>query len=151
MPIAGNRNIVGDAADDVLGNPTHAEVTVLVVILLGMAAGADVMSDFGPGCFPGIAEAQPFVGLLNLPAVLYFLVEEPELVADAVADGGNVQRGERLHVAGGKAAQSAVAQTGLGLVIQELVEALAEILQRRFDGLTNVVNIEQVAAQAAGR
>ena len=101
---AGDGNIVGDAAHDVLGNPAHAEVAMIVVILLGVSAVADVVRDFRARHLPRIAEAQPLVGLFNLPAVLYFLIEEAELVANAVADGRNIQRGERIHVAGGEAA-----------------------------------------------
>ena len=54
------------------------------------------------------------------------LVEDAVLVANAVADGGNVQRGERIHEAGGEPAESAVAEAGLLLLLDEDVEVEAE-------------------------
>jgi len=38
-----------------------------------------------PAQFPGIAVAQPMIGIFDLPAVLDFLVEDAVLIADAVA------------------------------------------------------------------
>ena len=43
---------------------------------------------------PGVAQVQPLVGDLHLPAVLYLLVENAVFIADAVTDGGNLQAGE---------------------------------------------------------
>ena len=43
--------------------------------------------------------AQPLVGDFVLPAVADDLIENSEFVADAIADGWNFDRGERIHVA----------------------------------------------------
>ena len=48
--------------------------------------------------------------MLDLVAVDEFLLEEAVLVVDAVADGGKVERGERVEEARGEAAEAAVAQ-----------------------------------------
>src|ERR1017187_6944027 len=64
----------------------------------------------GPLQRPGIAQPQPFVGRLHLPAVANLLVENPILIADAVANRRNIQRGQRIHKAGGQPPQPAVAQ-----------------------------------------
>ena len=58
---------------------------------------------------PGIAEAQPLVRDLDLPAVTNRLIEDPELVADAVADRRNIERRQRVHVTRGQPAQAAIA------------------------------------------
>lgn len=50
-----------------------------------------VVSNFRPHDFPGISKAQPFIGDLHLPAVADRLVEDSELITDAIADGGHFQ------------------------------------------------------------
>ena len=71
---------------------------------------------FGPRHFPGVAETQPLVRLLDLPAVDDFLLEDAELVADAVADRWNLQRGERIEETRGETTEAAVAQARFVLV-----------------------------------
>ena len=72
---------------------------------------------------PRVAGAQPAVGALDLPAVADVLVEDAELVAQAVADRGDVERGERVHVARGEAPEAAVAEAGLLLVLDAACRA----------------------------
>ena len=50
-----------------------------------------IAGDFRAHDFPGIAESQPLIRDLDLPAVADRLIEDSELVADAVADRRNVQ------------------------------------------------------------
>ena len=64
----------------------------------------------------GIAVAQPLVGLLDLPAVDDLLLEDAELVADAVAQRRHFERGQRIDEAGREAAEAAVAQARLVFV-----------------------------------
>ena len=72
-----------------------------------------------PGGRPGAAELprvaveRPVVGPLDLRAVAEGLLEDAEVVADAVADRGDVQRGHRVQQAGGEPAQAAVAEARL--------------------------------------
>ena len=124
--VSGDGNVVGDAANHVLRDPADTVVAMLVVEPLGVSTSADVMGDFGAGHFPRVAERQPLVSLLHLPAILNFLREEAEFVANAVTDRRHVEGGERLQVAGGKAAQTAVAESGLGLMGDQPVDALAK-------------------------
>src|SRR5262245_28055539 len=63
------------------------------------------------------------------------LVEDAELVANPVADGGDVKRRQRVHVARRQTAESTVAQTRLLLLFQNGAEVLPETRQgflRRF-------------------
>src|SRR5690606_8057674 len=53
------------------------------------AAKADQVADLGSLELPGIAEVQPGLGLLVLPAVDNGLAEQAMVVADAVAVGGD--------------------------------------------------------------
>ncbi len=52
-----------------------------------------------------------------------FLVEDAELVADPVTDGRDLQGGQGIHVTGGQAAQTAVAEARLFLLFQQVVQA----------------------------
>ena len=44
---------------------------------------------------------------------------------DAVADRGDIERGERVKVAGGQAAQPAIAQRRFGLAEDQLIQVEA--------------------------
>ena len=86
--VALNRGVVGDALDDPTGNPPDALVACIVGVELGVTAPVDRVMHVGLGDLPRVTVGQPVVGLLDLPAVVDLLVEDAELVADAVADGG---------------------------------------------------------------
>ena len=77
---------------------------------------------------PGVALLQPLVGDFHLPAVADLLVEDAELVADAVADRRHLERRERIQVAGGEPAEPAVAEARLFFQREQRVEVLAERL-----------------------
>src|SRR5262249_27006476 len=70
-----------------------------------------------------------------------------ELVADAVTDRRDIQSAQRLHVAGSEPAQSAITETGLGLMLKKFVEIQAKIGESGFNVVANIVNVEQIAAQ----
>ena len=86
---------------------------------LGVAAEPDGVLDLVAPDLPRVAVAQPAVGALDLPAVADVLIEDAELVAQAVADRRDVERRERVHVAGGEPAEAAVAEAGLLLVLDQ--------------------------------
>ena len=74
------------------------------------------------------------------------LLEDAELVADAVADRRPLEGGQRVEVARGQPAEAAVAQPRLRLARQHLVEILAEP-RERFARLRLDLEVEQVVAQ----
>ena len=102
--------------DHALGHPAHAVAAVLVRSGSVRPPKLDVEGDLGPRDLPRVAVAQPLVGHLDLPAVADLLVEDAELVADAVADRRDLERRERVHVAGGEPAEAAVAEARLLLL-----------------------------------
>jgi len=65
--------------------------------------------------FPGRTVFEPGVGRFDLAATLYALLEHAELVADAVAEGRQLQCRHAVEEARGQAAEAAVAQRGVGL------------------------------------
>ena len=119
------------------------QVAGFVAVGLGIAAELDFAGGVGGGDFPGVAELQPLVGVLDLPAVAEFLAEDAELVAQAVADGGHAEGGHGIHVAGGETAEAAVAETGLGLLVGERLEVDADGGER-FAALLGEAEVEQV-------
>ena len=144
--VALDGRVVGDAFQHSSRHPPGAVVAGLVGVVLGVAAPLDQVADIGFGDLPGVSVRQPVVGLLNLPAVADLLVEDAELVADAVADCRTLEGGQRVQVARRKPAQTAVAQSGLFLAGQDLVELLAHRPQRVLCRLLHL-EVQQVVAQ----
>jgi hypothetical protein len=101
---------------------------------------------FGPLQRPGIAQPQPFVGRLHLPAVANLLVEDAVLIANAVADRRNVQRGQRIHEARGQPPQSAVAQPRLLFLLDQHIQIDPQ-LPHRLLGLVVDPQVDQVVGQ----
>ncbi len=120
--MAENGGIVGEALQDLLGHPAHPVAALVIAIRLGVTTETDAKSDFRMRNFPGKAEVEPVVEHLDLPTVFDGLVEDAELVAYAVAGGRDLQGGERIQVASGQAAEAAVAEPGLFLLLEQLVE-----------------------------
>jgi hypothetical protein len=108
-----------------------------------------VIEDAISGCPPKL------VSQLDLPTVTNRLIEIPKRVADAVADGRNVERRQRVHVARRQAAETAGTQPGLLLLIQETRQVLAHLRQRFLDSIPDPETDEAVtkmrASQELGR
>ena len=128
--VAEDRGVIGDALHHSLRHPAHPVAAVLVGVRLGAPAELHFEGDLGPRDLPWIAQPQPLVGALDLPAVANLLVEDAELVADAVADGRHLQGGERVHEARGEPPQAAVAQARLFLLIEQRVEVESQFRDR---------------------
>src|SRR6202035_2805278 len=79
--------------------------------------------------FPGVAEAQPFVGIFLLPALRDDLAEQAEIVTDAVADGGNRKRWHAFHEARRKPPKTAIAERGIRLAFTQIRKIDAEIAE----------------------
>ena len=88
----------------------------------------------------------PGVGLLLLAAVHKFLVEQAVMVVQAHAVAGQVQRGDGIQETGGQAAQAAVAQRGLRLVLLQGGQRAAHLIQQR-PHRTKQAQGQQVVAQ----
>ena len=144
--ITEDRRVVGNAIDDAARHPARALATELVVPDLGVAAELHLAAPLGPRDLPGIAVAQPLVGLLHLPAVDDLLLEDAELVADAVAQRRHLERRQRIDEAGREAAEAAVAQARLVLLGQQLLEIQPELGHRGARGVVDA-EIDEVVAE----
>src|SRR5262249_19349729 len=75
---------------------------------------------------------------------------DAKLVPDAVADSGHFDRGERIHKTGSQPSQAAIAQAGLLLQFNDLIEIEAE-LGESLPGRLNDSEIQEVVGQMRAR
>ena len=85
-----------------------------------LAAEVDLLRLLRLGHEPRIAQILPVIGQLHLLAVHDLLLEDTQLVADGVAGGGDLQRGHAVQIAGRQTAQTAVAETGIRLHVEDV-------------------------------
>ena len=116
-----------------------------------MAAEFHREKHFRPGEIPGIAVAQPVVGMLHLVAVLDALDEHAVLVADPVPVTGQTQGCHGIEEAGGKPAEPAIAQGRVHLQLADAVDVELEIGKRLPAFLVEPHVQQAVRKQAAGQ
>ena len=90
-PVTQYGYVMGDADGMFCRDPARAVVALVVDIALGSAPKANEASLIGLGQFPGPTALEPFVGDLHLPAIADELVEDAELITDAVASSWDLQ------------------------------------------------------------
>ena len=100
--------------------------------------------------FPRVALQEPAVWFLDLPAVLERLAKDAELVANSVADGRHIERGEGIQEAGSQSAQAAVAQSRFD-VQAEIVFQLQVEFGERFASCFGRAGVQQVLFQLLSR
>ena len=127
--VAGDLHIPGDGQHGGVAGVLGVVVALAVPAVLHFAAEADLLRLVHLGDEPGIAQAQPVVGQLHLLAIDDLLLEDTQLVADGVAGGGDLQGGHGVQIAGGQTAQTAVAQAGIGLQLEQVGGGEAQALQ----------------------
>ena len=108
--VAGNGCVVWNSAHHSFWNPLHFEPSLGIRVDLRVPTHLHLKSILGPFQRPRVSEPQPLVCRLHLPSVTNLLIENAVFIADAVANRGNLQCGQRIHEAGGKPAQPAIAQ-----------------------------------------
>ncbi len=139
VPQAERRNGVGAIAcdEDVVGNavdlaPTGPFRSVFAGLFgpgpLDAAAETDGHPPVVALDLPREAVLEPGVGLFHLPALFEALAEHPVVVAQTVAVGRVIEGGERIEEAGREAAEAAVAEPGVRLLLDDGVEIEAEHL-----------------------
>ena len=145
---ADDRRVVGDGLHGFRRTPGGA-VAAAVVDMVDAAAEMDVIDHLGPLEFPGVAEAQPFVRIFVLPALRNDLAEQAEIVADAVADGGNGERRHALHEARREPPEAAIAERRIRLAFAQVGKADAEIAERGLEHRQQAHIVQRVGEQAA--
>ena len=112
-----------------------------------MAAEMHLIDHLRPLEFPGVAEAEPLVGIFLLPALRDDLAEQAEIVADAVADRGNGQRRHAFHEAGGEPPEAAIAERRIRLAFAQVRQIDAEIAERRLEHRQQAHIVQRVGEQ----
>jgi hypothetical protein len=128
---AHHRRVVGDRQHALPALPGLDLAAPRAGDLAHVAVEADRVGGVRPLELPRVAEGEPVLGPLDLPAVVEALLEQPVLVADAVAEAGDAQRGHAVHQAGGEAAQAAVAERRVRLDLERRRGIDAEVGQGR--------------------
>ena len=146
-PIAQHRHIVGHT-DGVFGrNPAHPVGAPFIAVALSAATKADETGLVWVGNLPGPARLQPLVGDLHLPAVADQLVEDAELVADAVARGRDLQGGQGFEEAGRQTPKAAIAESGFLLHIEDFFDVVDAETTQSLGHLIADAEHQQVVAQ----
>src|ERR1700734_3134996 len=109
--------------------PDRAVAALGVSAAFDPAAEMHMVDHFGPLEFPGVAEAEPLVGIFLLPALRDDLPEQAEIVTNAIADGGNRQRRHALHEASRKPAEATIAECRIRLAFAQIGEVDAEVAE----------------------
>ena len=149
QPIAGadpkpkDGRVVGDALDNRFRYPAATQLTLRVGRCFGMPTETDIVGQFGARNFPRIAEVQPFVGDLHLPAVLDRLIEDAKLVTDAITHGGDLQRSQGILVTRSQSAQATVTQARFLFLFNQLSQINPQF-RHGFAGLLGDPQIQQV-------
>ena len=123
---AGDRRVVRHRQHRLGRIPDRARGRLVAAEIFDDAAETDGVARFAVGEFPRIAVRQPLLRKFVLPAVLDALLEQPVLVADAVAVSRNAERRHRVHEAGGQPPEPAIAECGVRLDLAQSVEIDAE-------------------------
>ena len=147
---ADDRGVIGDRLHGFAGMPSRA-VAAAVVDMLDMAAEIHLIDHLRPLEFPGVAETEPLVGIFLLPAVLDDLAEQAEIVADAVADGGNGQRRHAFHEAGGQPPEAAIAERRIGLQLAQFGQVDAEIAERGLEHRQQPHIVQRIGEQPSNQ
>lgn len=77
---------------------------------------------FASGDLPRVGPGEPVVGLFELTAAAEGLSEDALLVAQAVAHGGELEGGHGVEEAGGESSEAAVAEAGIGFLLEDFAE-----------------------------
>ena len=101
-------------------HPAGPQPALVVINGLGVPVEPDHLQVVWSGELPRVAVEGPVVGKLDLVAIFEGLLEDPELIPDAVAHPGHVQGGQGVKQAGGQPAQAPVPQPRLHVEILQL-------------------------------
>ena len=118
------------ALDVHVGRHSHDAVVVQVLdiveavvpVLADFAVKADLDGLLGVALEPDLTAGQPVVGPLLLPAVDDLLLEDAVLIQDRVAGAADAGGSHAVQIAGSQTAQTAVAQTCVGLFLVDGVD-----------------------------
>ena len=117
---ADHRHIVGHSQHCRIAFVHQLQRPVVLLPHISVAAKAYINRLIRLSILPCESVAQPTVRQLNLIAIDNFLFEKPIFIANTAPVRGKRQRCHRVNEAGGKPPETAVAQTGIRLLVVKL-------------------------------
>ena len=93
---------------------------------LDIALEPDRIGAFGPLEFPRIAVLQPILGHFRLLTAREMLAKQPVFIADAIAVSRAAHRRHAFHETGRQPSQTAIAQGGIGLILDNGPKVLTQ-------------------------
>ena len=129
-------------------DPDVARLAVAVDLHVGATAEVHRLRILDTFDLPRESFTQPRVGLFDLVAVFYALVEHPVLVADAVTGDGQAERRAAVQETGREPAEAAIPESRISLAVADVLEVESDPIQRR-PGFFLDAEIQQRVAQQA--
>ena len=83
----------------------------------------------------GLRELQPLFGNFHLISVDDFLIENTEIVPDAITDGGQFERCHGIEKACRQTAETAVAQSRIAFLVDDVFHVQAQFTHCIFAGI----------------
>ncbi len=135
VAVADNGKVIGNSLDCAVAFLfVHGPAQLLVVIGLDITAEMDFLGVLGSAQFERIAVLKPVVRHFLLVAVLDLLLEHAVVITDAAAVSRIIEGGQGIKEACCETAQTAVAQSRIGLLVLDGVQAKAELFEGLFNG-----------------
>ena len=110
-------------------DPFRMRMTKIIEFLHDMTIEFDGLPVTWAGDLPGTAIAHPGIRMLDLFSTDELLAEKTKFVVNAIANGREIHRGERIHEACSKAAKTTIAEAHVGFFLEKLVETFTHLLE----------------------
>ena len=128
--VACDEHISRHGGDGGVADMLGVVVAVIIPVRNDVSAKAHLDGLVRAGHEPALGCRAPVVGDLGLLAVPYLLPEDAQLVAYRVARCGNTERRHGVHVAGGESAETAVAETCVVFLLENVACVSSEVTER---------------------
>ena len=130
----------------ILGVDDLVERATVLVVGFDMAAETDLDRLVRTADLPRVPVAQPFVGVLDLASVDDILLEEAIAVTHAVAVASYALVCHGVEEAGCQTAETAISQSGIGLLLLKLRKVDPKVLQALVDHVADP-EVQQVVVE----
>lgn len=146
---ADNRRVISNGAHGFVRRPSLDHFPGGIFQCFDAATKADRVRHFRAFEFPWVAEVQPALGLLLLPAIDNRLAKQAVLITNAIPMAGNAQGRHAFHEARRQATQAAVAQCGIGLQQADALKVDTQLRERFTSDFQHAEVAQAVVEQAA--
>ena len=149
--VAGDRHIIRNCQNRRVIVVVDDQLAVIVEVGVNCAADLDLAGLIHCRNLPNLAGRQPGIRQLDLLAFYDLLLENAVLVADGVAGAAYAVGRHAVHVAGSQTAKTAVAQTGISFLLEDVRHFEAHVLQGCGQSVQHTEVVGVVAQAAADK